>query len=44
MIANKYIEDKILNLIKLLEEGEQNGFVENFDPKAHLEALRQSRV
>lgn len=36
-------EEKIKKLRYELEKGEQSGFVENFDPKKHLESLRQKR-
>ncbi|MFP9115273.1 type II toxin-antitoxin system ParD family antitoxin [Flavobacterium sp. RHBU_3] len=34
-------EDKIKKLRAELEEGENSGFIENFDPKAHLESLHK---
>jgi len=35
-------ERKELELVKALEIGEESGFVENFDPKAHLKKLHSS--
>lgn len=34
-------EKKERELIKALEEGEQSGFVEDFDPKQHLKELHR---
>ena len=36
-------EEKIKKLRYELEKGEQSGFIENFDPKKHLESLRKRR-
>ena len=37
-------ETKERELIKALEIGEQSGFVENFDPKQHLEELHRKHL
>jgi antitoxin ParD1/3/4 len=37
-------EKKIKTLRIALEEGEQSGLVEDFDPKAHLEALHRKHL
>lgn len=37
-------EDKMKKLRSELEEGEKSGFVENFDPQAHLESLGKKHL
>lgn len=37
-------EKKERELIKALETGEQSGFVENFDPKEHLQKLHHQNL
>ena len=37
-------EKKIKALRTAIEEGEKSGIVENFDPKAHLEALHRKHL
>ena len=37
-------ETKERELIKALKVGEQSGFVENFDPKAHLKELHRKHL
>jgi antitoxin ParD1/3/4 len=37
-------EQKEKELIKALEIGEESGFVENFDPKQHLEDLHRKHL
>ena len=37
-------EQKEKELIKALEVGEESGFVENFDPKQHLEDLHRKHL
>lgn len=33
-------EQKVINLKKALKEGERSGVVEDFDPKSHLESIK----
>ena len=37
-------ENKIKALRAAIEEGERSGLVEDFDPKAHLEALQRKHL
>ena len=37
-------ENKIIALRAAIEEGERSGLVEDFDPKAHLEALHRKHL
>ncbi len=39
------VEEKKIKALRLaLEEGERSGMVEDFDPKAHLEALHRKHL
>lgn len=37
-------ENKIKALRAAIEEGEKSGFIEDFDPKSHLEALHRKHL